>query len=148
MLEERNIGSKDFNFSLIFPPFHFSVIPSFHCAKWFLRHIALQIDWFLFIDMGSLISYHGHSGMPVKVVLVVLPAVIDEKVFFLVDQVHHLAGAGFEVRGQLNRQSRTRLLTEPSVDAPRKIDPEPLRVASPIFPFCRLHRNAADRADG
>src|SRR5512135_562419 len=49
------------------------------------------------------------------------------------------------MRGQLNGQSRTRLLTESSVDAAREIDPEPARITAPVLTLGRLHRDTADR---
>jgi hypothetical protein len=51
------------------------------------RKIALQIDRFLFVDMCSLISYHGDPRMPIKIVFVVLATMVDQKIFFLVDQL-------------------------------------------------------------
>jgi hypothetical protein len=73
--------------------------------------------------------------MAVEIVFVVLPAVIDQKVFFLVNQAENITPACFKMRSQLNGQSRTRLLAEPSVDASCEIDPEPSRIATPVCSF-------------
>jgi hypothetical protein len=62
---------------------HDSIIPSLHCSNRFLWQIALQIDGFLFVDMGSLIANHGDPGMPIEIIVMTLTAVIDQKVFLL-----------------------------------------------------------------
>jgi len=36
--------------------------------------------------MGSLISSHGDAGIFVKVIVIVLAAVIDEQILFLIDE--------------------------------------------------------------
>jgi len=98
--------------------------------------------------MSSFIPYHGDACMPVKIVLVVFAAVIDEKILFLVYQLQNISLACFKMGSQLNGQSRTRLLTESSVNAPGEVDPEPLRITPPVPPFGRLHGDTADRTDG
>jgi hypothetical protein len=98
--------------------------------------------------MSSFISNHGHSGITVKVVLLVLSAVIDQKIFFLIDELQGFSLARLKMGCELNGQSRTRLLTESSVDASRKVDPKPSSIAAPIFPLSRLHGDATDRAGG
>jgi hypothetical protein len=86
--------------------------------------------------------------MPIKIVLCVLSAVVDQKVLFFVNELQDFSLTRLKMRCQLNGQSRTRLLAEPSVDAPGKVDPEPSSIAAPIFPLGRLHGDAADRANG
>lgn len=86
--------------------------------------------------------------MPVKVVLTVLAAAIDQEVFFLVNEIEDLVFAEFEVGSQLNCQSRTRLLTEASVNTPREVDPEPQRISSSVFAFGTFHGNAVRWAHG
>jgi hypothetical protein len=98
--------------------------------------------------MSSFISNHGHSGITIKVVLLVLSAVIDQKIFLLIDELQDFSLARLKMRGELNGQSRTRLLTESSVDASRKIDPKPSSIAAPIFPLGRLHGDATNWAGG
>jgi hypothetical protein len=36
--------------------------------------------------MGSLISYHGDAGIFIKVIFIVLAAVIDEQILFLINE--------------------------------------------------------------
>jgi hypothetical protein len=86
--------------------------------------------------------------MAVEIVFVVLSAVIDQKVFFLINQAENIMPACLKMRSQLNGQSRTRLLAEASVDTSCEIDPEPSRIASTVLSLGRLHRDTADRADG
>jgi hypothetical protein len=86
--------------------------------------------------------------MAVEIVFIVLPAVIDQKVFFLINQAENITSACLKIRSQLNGQSRTRLLAEPSVDASCEIDPKPSRIAAPVLSLGRLHGDTADRADG
>ncbi len=52
--------------------------------------------------MRSLTSHHGDAGMPIEIVLVVLPAVVDEKILLFVDQFQDVALACLKMRSQLN----------------------------------------------
>jgi hypothetical protein len=97
--------------------------------------------------MSPLFPYHGDTGAPVKIVFAILAPVVDEKILFFIDQLEDITSACLKIGGELNGQSRTRLLAESSVDAPGKVDPEPPGVTSAVFPLRRLHGDAADRAD-
>ncbi len=79
-------GSRDM---LVTPPCLF-IIPLFHHSTIplvCLRHIALEIHRLLFVNMGSLISYHGDAGIFIKIVFIVFAAVVDEQVLFLINQL-------------------------------------------------------------
>src|SRR4030043_205722 len=52
------------------------------------------------------------------------------------------------MRGELNRQSGARLLTESAVNASCEVDPEPTRIAASIFSLGRLHGDTTHRAHG
>jgi hypothetical protein len=112
-----------------------------------LRQIALQVHRFRLPDMGSLASEHGQTGMPVKIVILVLPPVVDQEILFFRNELQDVSGTVFKGRGQLYGQSRTRLLAKPSIDATAEIDPEPRGIAAAILTFSRLHGDAAHRAD-
>jgi hypothetical protein len=90
-----------------------------------LRKIALQVYRLRLLDMGSLAPEHAQTGVPVEIVIVVFPSVVDQEVLFFGNELQDVAGAVFERRSQLYGQSRTRLLAKSSVDAPAEIDPEP-----------------------
>src|SRR4030042_950662 len=117
-------------------------------APFRLGQIAFEIHRFFFADMCSLISHHGHSCISVKIVLLVLSAVVDQKVLFFVNEPQDIPLARLKMRGDLNRQSGTCLLTESAVNASCEVDPEHTRIAGSIFSLGRLHGDAADRADG
>ena len=51
------------------------------------RQIALQINRFLFVKMTSFIPNHGDARTPIKIVFVVFAPMVDQKIFFLVDQL-------------------------------------------------------------
>ncbi len=85
-MSKRNWKEPQARF-FVLPFFHYSIIPLF------LWHVALKVDRRLFIDVRSLIAHHGDAGMPVKIVLAVFPAVVDEKILFLVDQFQDVTPA-------------------------------------------------------
>lgn len=82
---------------------HHSTIPFFHYSNWLLRQIAFEIYRFFFVNMCSLIPYHGHSCISVKIVLLVLSAVVDQKVLFFVNELQDILLARLIMRGELNR---------------------------------------------
>ncbi len=98
--------------------------------------------------MFALIQFDSNSRMPVKVVLTVLAAAVDQQVFLFVYEIEDIVFAEFEIGCQLNCESRTRLLTEASVNTPRKVDPEPQRIPTPVFSFRAFHGNAVRGANG
>ena len=51
------------------------------------RKVTLQVDRFLFVDMASFIPDHGDPRVSVKIVIMVFPAVIDEQILFLIDEL-------------------------------------------------------------
>ncbi len=97
--------------------------------------------------MCSFVSNHGDAGILIEVVFVILAAVVDKKILFLINELQNIPLTCLKIRSQLNGQSRTRLLTEASVNASGKVDPEPSRIAPSVFPFGRLHGDATNRAD-
>jgi hypothetical protein len=112
-----------------------------------LGQIALQVHRLRLLDMAPLVPEHGQTGVPVKIVLVVLSSVANEKVLFFGNELQDVAGAVFERWGQLYGQSRTRLLAKSSVDATAEINPEPRRIAATVFTLSHFHGDAAHRAD-
>ncbi len=92
--------------------------------------------------MSPLISQGSDPGKFIVVILVVFAAMIDQEIFFFINQLQNFASAGLKLRSQLNGKSRTRLLTKSSVDTPGKIDSKPSGVTAPVFSFRRLHGNA------
>jgi hypothetical protein len=112
-----------------------------------LRKIALQVHRLRLLDMGSLTPEHAETGVPVEIVIVVLPSVVNQEVFFFGNELQDVAGAVFKGWGQLYRQSRTRLLAKPSVDATGEIDPEPRGIATAILTLGHFHGNTTHRAD-
>ena len=111
-------------------------------------HVALYIDRFLFMDVRSLVAHHGDAGETIEVIIAIFASVIDQKVFLLINQLQDIAPARLIIGCQLNGQSRTRLLAEPSVDAAGKVDPEPPGIAPAVLSFRCLHGDAAGRAHG
>jgi hypothetical protein len=97
--------------------------------------------------MGPLVPEHGQTGVPVEIVIVVFPSVVDQEVLFFGNELQDVAGAVFERWSQLYGQSRTRLLAKPSVDAPAEIDPEPRGIATAVLTLGHFHGNTAHRAD-
>jgi hypothetical protein len=85
--------------------------------------------------------------MSIKIVILILSAVVNQKVLFFVNELQDIPLARLKMRGKLNRQSGTRLLTQPTVNASCEVDPEPTRIAASIFSLGRLHGDATDRAD-
>jgi hypothetical protein len=85
--------------------------------------------------------------MAIEVIFIVLPAVIDQKVFFLIDQPKDVTPACLKIGSQLDGQSRTRLLAEPSVDASCEIDPKPSRIAAPVLSLGGLHGDTTRGTD-
>jgi hypothetical protein len=85
--------------------------------------------------------------MPVEIVIVVLPSVINQEVLLFSNELQDVAGAVFEGRGQLYGQSRTRLLAESSIDATGEINPEPRGITTAVLTLSRFHGDAAHRAD-
>jgi hypothetical protein len=112
-----------------------------------LRQIALQVQRLRLLDMGSLTPEHSQTGVPVEIVIVVLPSVVNQEVLFFCNELQDVAGAVFKGWGQLYGQSRTRLLAKSSVDATGEIDPEPGRIATAILTLGHFHGNATYRAD-
>ena len=97
--------------------------------------------------MRSLLSYHGNAGILIEVVFAIFAAVVDKKILLFINELQNIPLACLKIWGQLDGQSRTRLLTEASVDTSGKVDPEPSRIAPSVFPFSRLHGDATDRAN-
>lgn len=60
--------------------------------------VVLHIDRLLFTDMGSLVSYHGDTGIFIIVIFIVFTAVIDEKILLLVNEFQDVSSAGLEIR--------------------------------------------------
>jgi hypothetical protein len=85
--------------------------------------------------------------MSVKIVFLVFSAVVDQEVLFFVNELQDIPLARLKMRGQLNCQSRTRLLTESAVNASCEVDPEPTRIAASIFSLGGLHGDTTHRAD-
>ncbi len=52
--------------------------------------------------MGSFFPDHGDSCVPVKIIVTVFSAMIDQQVFFLIDKLQDIALTRFEIRRQLN----------------------------------------------
>ncbi len=100
-----------------------------------LGQVARHVHRRPFLQVRSFVSVHRYARVAIIVVFPVLPAVIDLEVFFFVHEFQNIGLAEFEIRSQLNGQSRTRLLAEPSVDAAREIYPEPSRVAPSVLSF-------------
>jgi hypothetical protein len=98
--------------------------------------------------MGSLIPHHGDPRIAVEIVFVILPAVIDQKILFLINQPENVTPACLKIGSQLNGQSRTRLLTESSVNTTGEIDPEPSSIPAPVCSFGRLHGDTTRGTDG
>jgi hypothetical protein len=48
--------------------------------------------------MGSLIPYHDDAGIFIKVIFLVLAAVIDEQILFLIDQLQDVPSACLKIR--------------------------------------------------
>ena len=52
-----------------------------------LRHIAFNINRFVFPDMFSFTAYIGHdSGIPLKIVFFVFTPMIHQQILFFIDQ--------------------------------------------------------------
>jgi hypothetical protein len=85
--------------------------------------------------------------MTIETIFIVLPTVIDKKILLLIDQNQYVTPACLKIGSQLDGQSRTRLLAEPSVDAAGEIDPKPSRISAPVCSFGRLHGDTTRRAD-
>jgi hypothetical protein len=66
-----------------------------------LRKIALQVDRLRLLDMGSLTPEHAQTGVPVKIVIVVFPSVVNQEILFLGYKLQDVAGAVFKRWSQL-----------------------------------------------
>jgi hypothetical protein len=97
--------------------------------------------------MSSFIPHHADTRMAIEIIFIVLPTVINKKILFLIDQPKDVTSACLKIGSQLDGQSRTRLLAEPSVDATGEIDPKPSRISAPVCSFSRLHGDTTRRAD-
>jgi hypothetical protein len=97
------------------------------------RHIALQIDRFTFIHMSSFLPNHRDASTSVEIIILVLSAVIDQKVLFLIDKLQNIPLARLEMRGQLDGKRRARLLTEAAVDTAGKVDSKPSGIAASVL---------------
>jgi hypothetical protein len=97
--------------------------------------------------MGSFAPKHAQTSVPVEIVIVVFPSVVNQEVLFFGNELQDVAGAVFKRWGQLYGQSRTRLLAKSSVDATGEIDPEPRGIATAILTLGHFHGNTTHRAD-
>ncbi len=85
--------------------------------------------------MSSFVPHYGYSRMAIKIVIPVLAAMVDQEIFLFIDELQNIIFAKFKIRSELNGQSRTRLLAEPSENTTSKIDAEPPGVTTAVLPF-------------
>src|SRR5512139_3546574 len=97
--------------------------------------------------MTSFIPDHGDAGVSVKIVILVLSAMIHQKVLFLIDKLQNIPLARLKMWSQLDGKRRARLFAKTAVNTAGIIDTKPSRVAAAILALGGLHGDAADRAD-
>jgi hypothetical protein len=97
--------------------------------------------------MDALAPKHAQTSVPVEIVILVFPSVVNQEVLFFGDELQDVAGAVFKGWGQLYGKSRTRLLAKASVNATGKIDPEPRGIAAAILTLGHFHGNTTYWAD-
>src|SRR6185369_4628364 len=111
-----------------------------------LRHQTPHIHRRRFLCPRTPWLSDSDPGMVIEIVNRILAAAVDQQILFLIDEIHDISFAEFEIWCHLDGQSGTGLGTKSAEDAAREVDPEPFGIAPPSLPFCRLHGDAVHRA--
>jgi hypothetical protein len=91
---------------------------------------------------------HIHTGLLIEIVSMIFAFAAYQQMLLFINHILPVVIRHFKIRNELDGIGWTSLLTQSAINASREINPEKLRISTPVLAFRGLEGNTVDRANG